>query len=99
MPTNVNDHAVSEVAFECEQAMPRLYHFIDNEMNEQEAEAMHRHFEGCENCLWEAEVARRIQRIIKRACVDAAPPELRRRVAARLGELRSAGEFRSTATA
>ncbi|MDR2373502.1 MAG: mycothiol system anti-sigma-R factor [Bifidobacteriaceae bacterium] len=76
--------------FDCEEALPRLYHFIDEELQAHELEAMRDHLDGCDNCAYEHEVRSKLKNVIREACVDTAPPSVRQRVVARLAELRQA---------
>jgi anti-sigma factor (TIGR02949 family) len=75
--------------FDCEDALPLLYHFIDDELSRHELEAMRDHLEGCDNCCYEAEVRIKLKGVVREACVEAAPSHLKERVAARISELRA----------
>ncbi|MDR2379115.1 MAG: mycothiol system anti-sigma-R factor [Bifidobacteriaceae bacterium] len=75
--------------FDCEEALPRLYQFIDEELAAHELEAMRDHLDGCDNCAYEHEVRSKLKNIIREACLEVAPPSLRERVVGRLAELRS----------
>ncbi|MDR1441429.1 MAG: mycothiol system anti-sigma-R factor [Bifidobacteriaceae bacterium] len=77
--------------FGCEEALPRLYRFIDEELDEHELEAMRDHLDGCDNCAYEHEVRTKLKSVIREACLDAAPPSLRAKVVDRLTELRAGG--------
>ncbi|MDR1188534.1 MAG: mycothiol system anti-sigma-R factor [Bifidobacteriaceae bacterium] len=76
--------------FGCEEALPRLYQFIDEELSERELEAMRDHLDGCDNCAYEHEVRSKLKTVVREACLDVAPPSLRDKVVGRLAELRSA---------
>ncbi|MDR0365858.1 MAG: mycothiol system anti-sigma-R factor [Bifidobacteriaceae bacterium] len=75
--------------FECEDALPRLYHFIDEELSYHELEAMRDHLDGCDNCSYEAEVRVKLKSVIREACLEAAPTHLRDKVSARIAEMRA----------
>ncbi|MDR0591675.1 MAG: mycothiol system anti-sigma-R factor [Bifidobacteriaceae bacterium] len=76
--------------FDCEEALPRLYQFIDAELAIHELEAMRDHLDGCDNCAYEHEVRSKLKRIIREACLEVAPPSLRDKVVGRLAQLRAA---------
>ncbi|MDR1635106.1 MAG: mycothiol system anti-sigma-R factor [Bifidobacteriaceae bacterium] len=76
--------------FACEDALPRLHQFIDEELSVLELDAMRDHLDGCDNCAHEHEVRTKLKSVVRRACRDVAPLSLRSKVAARLVELRRA---------
>jgi mycothiol system anti-sigma-R factor len=76
--------------FDCEEALPRLYRFIDEELSMHELEAMRDHLDGCDNCAYEHEVRTKLKSVIREACLEMAPQSLRDKVTGRLSELRAA---------
>ncbi|MCL1898504.1 MAG: mycothiol system anti-sigma-R factor [Micrococcales bacterium] len=90
---NTQDVATAEgagsVAYNCEDALPRLYQFIDNELTLEEVQAMHDHLNGCESCTFELTVRVKLKQIIAESCFDPAPEGLRQRVAERLAALKA----------
>ncbi|MDR2566876.1 MAG: mycothiol system anti-sigma-R factor [Bifidobacteriaceae bacterium] len=74
--------------FGCEDALPRLYQFIDQELAVHELDAMRDHLDCCDSCAYEREVRTKLKNVIRAACIEVAPPTLRAKVSARLAELR-----------
>jgi len=75
------------LTYTCEEAMPRLYDYIDNELTLEELQAMQDHIDGCESCTYEHRVRVKLKQIISESCFEPAPEGLRERVAARLAAL------------
>jgi anti-sigma factor (TIGR02949 family) len=58
---------------DCEQALARIFEFIDHELNAQEREAMQEHLHTCKSCFSRAEFERRLKEKLGRLREDAAP--------------------------
>jgi mycothiol system anti-sigma-R factor len=77
--------------------MPRLFAFIDSELDLPEMEALRSHLEGCDSCAYEHSVKTKLKTVIHEACIEAAPEDLKKRVAANVAFLRRQAEARQTA--
>jgi mycothiol system anti-sigma-R factor len=75
-------------ALNCDQVMAQLYRYIDQDMSWEDLERMQAHLDVCLDCVYEMDAVDRLRRLLRRSCVERAPDELRRRVAARLAEMR-----------
>ncbi|MDR1295269.1 MAG: mycothiol system anti-sigma-R factor [Bifidobacteriaceae bacterium] len=80
--------AMPEGPVDCREAMSHLYRYIDNEMTLDELERMRTHLEKCSECHYEMITAQDLRRLLRRSCIERAPNELRKRVAAKIAELR-----------
>jgi mycothiol system anti-sigma-R factor len=78
--------------FSCEDALPRLYHYIDKELSLDELQAVSDHLNGCGSCAYEAGVRLKLKQIVREACLEAAPQSLKDRVAARISQLAGTSE-------
>ena len=58
---------------DCEQALSRIFEFIDHELNAHEREAMQEHMHTCKSCFSRAEFERRLKERLKRLRDEAAP--------------------------
>ncbi|MDR2453110.1 MAG: zf-HC2 domain-containing protein [Bifidobacteriaceae bacterium] len=74
--------------WECERALEKLHHFIDDELEAAEVAAMIMHLDGCDSCSHEADVVGRLKAAVKQACSEVAPDHLKARVAEAIAELR-----------
>lgn len=77
----------------CDEALERLYEFLDGELNEDVERAIQQHLAACARC--EPQFAHErvfLQFIAKRSHLEHAPPELRKRL---LRELMDAARRRS----
>ena len=72
--------------YTCEDCLPRLYEFIDNELSIEELQAMQDHLDGCDNCTYEHEVRTRLKDVVHDKCFEPAPPGLRERVVASIAK-------------
>jgi anti-sigma factor (TIGR02949 family) len=46
---------------DCEQALQRIFDFIDHELDESDHAAMHRHLEACKSCFSRMEFEQRLK--------------------------------------
>ena len=65
-------------AIDCEQALARIFDFIDHELRGGEREAMEQHLHTCKSCFSRAEFERRLKEKLGRLREDAAPEAKRR---------------------
>jgi mycothiol system anti-sigma-R factor len=85
---NPDTMARKAAPYECADVMPRLYEFIDNELELGELEAMRAHMEGCESCTYDYDVRTKLKTVVREACFEPAPDELKAVVAANIAKLR-----------
>ena len=57
----------------CEQALARIFEFIDHELKPDEREAMQEHLHACKSCFSRAEFERRLKGKLTQLREDAAP--------------------------
>ena len=73
----------------CEEALDRLYEFIDNELPPEELRRVAEHLQECSGCDAERRVNERIKEIVSACPKEAAPDDLREKVLAVIAEARS----------
>lgn len=73
---------------ECEQALGRLFAYVDRELEPRDAEEVRQHIEDCRPCLDEIAVETMLKDLVKRCCQDKAPEDLRVKIHAQLTTLR-----------
>jgi anti-sigma factor (TIGR02949 family) len=70
---------------DCDEALERVYEFLDGELTEAVERAIRRHLAACARCEPRFEHERVFKEFIaQRARLEQAPPELRRRILQRL---------------
>ncbi len=72
---------------ECEQALGRLFAYVDRELEPGDADQVRQHIEDCRPCLDEIAVETMLKELVKRCCQDKAPADLRVRIHAQLTTL------------
>ena len=75
----------------CEEALDRLYAFIDNELPPEELRRVAAHLQECSGCDSERRVNQRIKEIGSGCPKEAAPDDLRAKVLAVIAEARAGG--------
>ena len=66
---------------DCSAALTRLYQFLDNELDDADADTIRAHLAACEPCLDRFGVEEHIRALVKRCCTASrAPDTLRVRV-------------------
>ncbi len=73
---------------ECEQALGRLFAYVDRELEPVDAAEVRAHVEECRPCLDEMAVETMLKELVRRCCQEQAPADLRVKIHARLTELR-----------
>jgi anti-sigma factor (TIGR02949 family) len=76
-------------AVNCEQALGKLFEFLDSELPEADADRIREHLEYCEPCLAEYDVEEHVRALVRRSCSECAPVELHVRIRQSLTVLRS----------
>lgn len=65
----------------CQQALERVYEFLDQEITEEQADEIRMHLAACEPCFDEVETRVALKALIKRCCSgERAPDALRLRI-------------------
>ena len=65
---------------ECRDAMHRLYHFLDGELDDERRARIRRHLDECVPCLQAFDFEAELRVLIARKCQDQVPDSLRARV-------------------
>jgi len=65
---------------ECEEALDRLFEYIDHELPEDEIDRIGEHLKECPPCHAEHVINEKIKRMVNRTGTDTAPDELRARI-------------------
>jgi anti-sigma factor (TIGR02949 family) len=73
----------------CDKAMRELEEYLHNELRGDEAADIRAHMDGCPDCAGELRVGVVLTDVVKRACRDTAPEELRSQVLTRLRTLQA----------
>ncbi|GEL45116.1 mycothiol system anti-sigma-R factor [Cellulomonas hominis] len=73
---------------DCEQALGRLFAYVDRELEPLDAARVREHIEDCRPCLDEMAVETMLKELVRRCCQEQAPADLRVKIHARLTELR-----------
>jgi anti-sigma factor (TIGR02949 family) len=84
----VSGHAVHG-AVNCEQALGKLFEFLDSELPEADADRIRAHLEYCEPCLAEYDVEEHVRALVRRSCSECPPVELHVRIRQSLTVLRT----------
>jgi mycothiol system anti-sigma-R factor len=71
---------------DCDKAIHRIYHYLDGELTVWRRRAIARHLDECPPCADGFDFEIEIRHVIASKCRDEVPIELRRRIAAALGE-------------
>ena len=72
----------------CDEALDRLYEFIDNELPPEDLRRVADHLQECSGCEAERRVNQRIKELVSGCPKEAAPDDLRARVLAVIAEAR-----------
>jgi mycothiol system anti-sigma-R factor len=70
---------------DCDDAIHRVYHYLDGELTVWKRRAIARHLDDCPPCAEGFEFEVEIRRVIALRCQEEAPADLRRRIAEALG--------------
>lgn len=71
----------------CEEAVRRLWEYLDGTLGEVEDEAIERHLGICRRCCGEAEFAEELRRFLRAAAEVELPDDVRARLTSTLDEL------------
>jgi mycothiol system anti-sigma-R factor len=70
---------------DCDDAIHKIYHYLDGELTLFKRQAITRHLDACPPCARGFDFEADLRILIASRCRDEVPPELRRRVAEALG--------------
>jgi mycothiol system anti-sigma-R factor len=73
----------------CEEAVRRLWEYLDGTLGEAEHEAIEQHLRFCRRCCGEVEFAEELRKFLRAAADIELPDDVRARLAATLDELES----------
>ena len=65
---------------DCSEAIHRLYHFLDGELNENTRGLIKQHLDECSPCLEAFDFEAELRVVIATRCREEVPPELRARI-------------------
>ena len=65
----------------CGDAVHRLYHFLDGELDHTRRSEIQRHLDACRECLGAFDFELELRQVIARKCQDRVPDALRARIA------------------
>jgi len=66
---------------DCSDAVHRLYHFLDGELDDARRTEIVIHLDACHDCLGAFDFEAELREVIARRCRDTVPDELRARIA------------------
>lgn len=73
----------------CEEAVRRLWEYLDGTLDEQQREAIDEHLSFCRRCCGEAEFADELRKFLRSSADVELPGDVRARLTATLDELES----------
>lgn len=73
---------------DCDEALDRLFDFLDEEIAEIDGDRIRQHLADCEPCLGEYEISECLKKLVRRSCHDVAPDGLHVRIREQLTVLR-----------
>ena len=71
---------MTKYEIDCEQALRKIFQFIDHELGGSEREAMQRHLHTCKSCFSRAEFERRLKGKVGELREKQEVPKVRRRI-------------------
>lgn len=77
---------------DCDEALAELERFLDGELPATEVGRVSEHLAACYPCTDRATFEEQLRAVVRRGCVDAAPPDLVARIRSVLAEPTPAGE-------
>jgi anti-sigma factor (TIGR02949 family) len=74
----------------CEEAVRRLWEYLDGELGDEERAALDEHLSFCRRCCGEAEFAEELRNFLRSSADVELPDDVRRRLTSTLDELEAA---------
>jgi mycothiol system anti-sigma-R factor len=90
----MTEHSGSSEDGGCQEAIHRLYHYLDGELTEERRRAIQAHLDECNPCLEAYDFEAELRSIVAGHCREQPPSTLRDRVAAALRSEREAAAGR-----
>jgi mycothiol system anti-sigma-R factor len=84
--TGSDEHPSAAGSGECQEALDRLYHFLDGELTEERRHQIQHHLDDCSPCLEAFDFEAELKIVIARRCKESVPDALRMRIATALRE-------------
>ena len=72
---------------DCSEVLERVFHFIDNEMEQADSSEIQEHLDECGPCLQKYDLERTVKALVARSCTEHAPESLRDKVLLRIREV------------
>ncbi|MCC2315156.1 mycothiol system anti-sigma-R factor [Cellulomonas xiejunii] len=79
---------VDEAPCGCDEAVERLWEYVDSELGELDQQRVEAHLEACAPCLEEEHIEVVLKQLVRRCCKEEAPAALRLRIHEQLTVLR-----------
>ncbi|MHB8466763.1 MAG: mycothiol system anti-sigma-R factor [Acidimicrobiales bacterium] len=77
MPEQSEDRSEAD----CQEAVERLYHYLDGELTYERRLVIQRHLDACHDCIEAYEFEAELRVVISKSCREPVPPALIARVA------------------
>ena len=71
----------TDLGADCEEAVHRIYHFLDGELTEERRSAIATHLDNCGPCVDAFGFEAELRRVVANRCKDRVPDQLRQRIA------------------
>jgi anti-sigma factor (TIGR02949 family) len=75
----------SREAMDCDEAIVRIYQYLDGELTVWRRRAIARHLDECPPCAHGFDFEIELRQVVASKCRDEVPPELKRRIAQAIG--------------
>lgn len=86
--SELRDASPESAPVDCQEALARLFEFLDSEVDERDGDRIRRHLADCEPCLAEYDVEHHVRALLRRSCAQSAPVDLHVRIRQQLTVLR-----------
>ncbi|MCB0991864.1 MAG: mycothiol system anti-sigma-R factor [Acidimicrobiales bacterium] len=77
-------HQQTSQSLDCQQALDRLYRFLDGQLDDARKDAIRHHLDSCGHCLEAFSFEAELKTVIARRAVTPVPPGLKDRIAEQL---------------
>jgi mycothiol system anti-sigma-R factor len=71
---------------DCEEAIVRIYQYLDGELTVWRRRAISRHLDECPPCAQGFDFEMELRQVVASKCRDEVPPDLKRRIAEAIGQ-------------
>jgi mycothiol system anti-sigma-R factor len=73
---------------DCSEVLGRVFHFLDNELDQADCAQIQHHLDECGPCLARYDLERTVKALVARSCCEVAPEGLRKRVQLSIQQVR-----------